>query len=71
MYQKTIVSFFYELLEKKLTRVDIMIRNTMLRDFVAIAITSSEETKNLGIVLTRSFMLVDFAKTATSINTTW
>jgi hypothetical protein len=71
MYQKTIVSQFYEFLEKKLTRVATMIRNTMLRDFVVTAIISLEEIKNLGIALTKSYMLVDFAKTAISINTIW
>lgn len=49
---------------KRLTSVDMMINNTMLKDSATIAIISMAEQRNHGTVLTRSCTRLGCAKTA-------
>lgn len=45
--------------------VDTLIRNTMQKECVAIAITDSEETRDLGNVVMKNCMPVVYAKIVT------
>ena len=58
------------ILAKRLINVGMRTNNTMQRDSATTAITSTGGRKNLGTVLTRSCMLQECARTATSIVTT-